>query len=197
MQRAQKMKTNEGVAGWLSYCTWLKCMGKKVPPQAGFISSRFYQSFIKFAAFCQATKLPNVDSYIRHMVKHDVPPVIWTHTSIYEEWIRVSTTEKSPVKLVQTSAIFLCKVAEQQHCDVAQIFDHTTSGEVSQWIRAGSVSPWLLLTSTKFKQWFKDLDADDKDSMTTVLDVEEWIDKIKANPNTVSKTKAVVAELGL
>lgn len=197
MQRAQQMKTTEGMAAWLSYSTWLKFMGKKVPPQTGFISSKFYQSFVKFAGFVKDTKLPNVDSYIRHMVKHDIPPVIWTHSSMYEEWVRVNSAERSPAKLVQTSAIFLCKVAEEQQVDVADVFVNTTSGEISQWIRNGDVSPWLLLTSTKFKQWFQQLDELDRDNMAKVLDVEEWMDKIRANPNTIAKTKAIVAELGL
>lgn len=197
MQRAQKMKTSEGVTAWMHYCTWLKAMGKKVPPQTGFIASKFYQSFIKFAAFCQSTRLPNVDSYIRHMVTHDIPPVIWTHTAMYEEWIRSTTTEKSPAKLVQSSAMFLCNAAEEHDCDVTDIFAHVTSSEVSQWIRNGDVSPWLLLTSSKFKLWYKDLDEDDKDNMSKVLDVEEWVDKIRSNPNTITRTKAIVIELGL
>lgn len=197
MQRAHKLKTSEGMAAWLTYSAWLKVMGKKVPPQSGFISSRFYQSFVKFAAFCQSTKLPNVESYIRHMVKFDIPPVIWTSAAIYDEWVRVNTTEKSPLKLVQAAAVYLCKVAETQNCDVAEIFDHTTSGEVSQWIRNGDVSPWLLLTSTKFKQWFANLDDDDRDHISRVLDIAEWVEKIKSNPNTVTRTKAIVAEMGL
>lgn len=131
------------------------------------------------------------------MVKHNIPPVIWTSAAIYDEWIRVNSIERSPTKLVQASAVFLCKAAETQHCDVAEIFDHTTSGEVSQWIRAGSVSPWLLLTSTKFKQWFASLDEDDRENVSKVLDVSEWIEKIQSNPNTVAKTKAIVAEMGL
>jgi len=197
MQRSQKMKTSEGMAAWLAYSSWLKAMGKKVPPQTGFISSRFFQSFIKFAAFSQATHLPNVESYVRHMVKYNIPPVIWTSSAIYDEWIRVNSAEKSPTKLVQASAVYLCKVAETQHCDVAEVFDHTTSGELSQWIRNGDVSPWLLLTSTKFKQWYGSLDEDDRENVSKVLDVSEWVDKIKSNPNTVTKTKAIVAEMGL
>jgi len=197
MQRAHKMKTSEGVAAWLAYGSWLKFMGKKVPPQSGFISSRFYQSFIKFAAFVQATKLPNVESYIRHMVKYDIPPVIWTSDPIYNEWVRVNSTERSPSKLVQASALYLCKVAEVQNCDVAEVFSNTTSSEVGQWIRNGDVSPWLLLTSTKFKQWYAGLDEDDRDHLARVLDIEEWADKIRSNPNTVTKTKAIVAEMGL
>jgi hypothetical protein len=55
----------------------------------------------------------------------------------------------------------------------------------------------LLLTSTKFKQWYAGLDEDDRDNLSKVLDIEEWVEKIKANPNTVSKTKSIVAELGL
>lgn len=197
MQRAHALKTSEGIGAWLAYSSWLKFMGKKVPPQSGFISSRFFQSFIKFAAFCQATKLPNVESYIRHMVKYNIPPVIWTSDAIYSEWIRVNSSERSPSKLVQTSALFLYKVAEAHEVDVSDLFEHTTSGQVSQWIRNGDVSPWLLLTSTKFKQWYAALDEDDRDNVSTVLDVAEWVDKIKSNPNTVSKTKAIVAEMGL
>lgn len=197
MQRTQQMKSTEGVAAWMAYSSWLKFMGKKVPPQSGFISSKFFQSFIKFAAFCKTTRLPNVESYIRHMVKYDIPPVIWTSSAIYTEWVRVNSTERSPSKLVQQTAVFLCNAAEKQQCDVSEIFSHTTSGELSQWIREGNVSPWLLLTSTKFKTWYKTLDDDDKDNMARVVDVAEWIEKLQANPNTVAKTKAIVAELGL
>lgn len=197
MQRHQKMKTPDGVSAWMAYSTWIKAQGKKVPPQTGFLSSRFYQSFIKFAEFVRITKTINIEQFVQHMVKLDIPPVIWTHDAIYTEWIRSTTAEKSPLKIVKQSTMFLMSHAEDNGFDIDQLFSHVSSSEVSDWIQTSKISPWFLLGSSKFKNWYATLDADDKNYFSRAFNPSEWIEKVRSNPKTMTTIKAIVAELGL
>lgn len=196
MIRAQKMRTTEGVAAWIAYSTWLKQMGKKVPPQSSFLSSRFFQSFMKFAGFVQQVKTINVEQYIHHMVKHGIQPVIWTSEPIYSEWVRSNITERSPIKQVQSSSLFLLKQAEEKGVDVGDLFYHITAPEVGDWVQTGRVTPWLLLVSTKFKLWFGELDADDRDQLARIINPAEWHERLKGNPNTIVKIKEIAKEIG-
>jgi hypothetical protein len=197
MQRHQKMKTSEGMSAWIAYGLWMKAMGKKVPPQASFTVSQYYQSFIKFAALVQQVKTIDMEEFIRHMVKLGIPPVIWTNNAIYEEWIRSSTEERSPLKAVKQSCLFLLNLADRAEINVEEIFDHITSPQVSDWIRTGKVTPWLLFNSQKFKSWYTGLEEDDKDELSKVLDPSEWMEKIRSNPNTVPTIRKIVVEMGL
>ncbi len=197
MQRHQKMKTSEGVAAWMAYSTWIKSMGKKVPPQSGFLTSRFYQSFIKFAEFVRSVKTLDVEQYVRYMVKLDIPPVIWTHDAIYEEWVRVTSIERSPIKNVQLTTLFLLNYCDKHEIDISAVFQHITCPQLTEWIKTSTVSPWFLLGSVQFKSWMKLLDDDEKRYLTDVLNPSEWMEKIKSNPNTMTKIKQIVAELGL
>jgi hypothetical protein len=197
MQRHQKMKTSEGVAAWIAYSTWLKVQGKKVPPQTSFLSSHYYQSFIKFASFVQQVKTLDIEEYIRHMVKNNIQPVIWTHNAIYGEWIRANSVERSPLKAVQKSCVFLLDVAEEKNVPIEQLFENCSSPEVGNWIATGQVSPWLLLNSNSFKQWWSQLDDDDKQQLSKIISPSEWMARIKSNPTTVQKIKPMVAEMGI
>jgi len=191
------MKTPDGVAAWLAYSAWLKCMGKKVPPHTSFLVSKFYQSFIRFAEFVREVRTINVDRYVQNMVKNDVPPVVWTNPAIYAEWVRSQQVERPPMKVVESTTLFLLEHSDKNGFDVAELFDKVTCPEVTEWIRTGVVSPWFLLGSSKFKQWFAALDDGDRQFLTDVLDPSEWLTKLKNNPNTLTKIKAIVAELGL
>lgn len=197
MQRSYKMKTTEGMAAWLTYAAWIKAQGRKVPPQAGFLTSKFYQSFIKFAEFARSVKNIDVERYVRDMVKLNIPPVIWTNTAIYDEWVRTSTKETSPIKLVQSSTLFILSYCDDNKIDVSDLFTIVNSPELSQWVRAGNVSPWLLFGSPKFREWLSKLDEEDRKNVMRVMDPTEWLPKLKANPNTLAKIKQIVTEVGL
>lgn len=197
MQRYQKMKTPDGMSAWLAYSAWLRCQGKKITTQQGFLSSHFYQSFIKFAEFVRAVKNIDVERYARDMVAHNIPPVIWTNDAIYSEWIRSTSVERSPLKLVQQTAVFLMDYAEDGGFDVSDIFDHITSSQLSDWILTGKVTPWFLLGSSKFKTWYSLFDEDDKKYFSQAMNPSEWIDRIRSNPNTVAKVKLIVQEMDL
>lgn len=196
MQRTHKLKTTEGVAAWLAYSAWLKYKGKKIPPQQAFISSQFYQSFIKFAEFCRSVKNLNMENYVRHMVKYDIAPVIWTHAAIYGEWIRAND-EQPPLKSVQATTLYLLEYCDGQKIDIANLFDNVGSTTITDWVLTGRVSPWLLFGSTKFKRWFGELDDNDKSFLSDALNPAEWGERLKGNPNTLVQIKSIVAELGL
>ncbi len=197
MQRSQKMKTADGVSAWVAYTIWLKAKGLKVPPQTSFLTSKFYQSFIKFAEFVRQVKTINVEQYVINMVKHGIPPVIWTHDSIYSEWIRSTTEEKSPIKQVQNTAMFLMQYAEEQGFDISELFKHVTLPLFVHWLESRQISMWFMLGSKCFKQWQAALDGEDREYLSTKFSVEEWLQKVRNNPNTMEKIKAIVHEMGL
>jgi hypothetical protein len=196
MQRAQKMKTTEGMSAWMAYCTWMKLQGRKIPPQTTFIESRYYQSLIKFAGFVQSIPTIDVDDYIRLMIKLAMQPAIWTHPDVYKMYIK-STKQESPIKQVQNSTLFIMSECDKANVDISEFFQNTPCPQLIQWVRENDVTPWLLLVSTKFKQWYGGLDEDDQERVNGVIDIENWTTKIRNNPTVVQTAKSILVELGL
>lgn len=197
MQRHHKMKTAEGVSAWMAYCTWVKARGQRVPPQSGFLSSHYYQSFIKFAEFVKLMKTIQVEPYIYDMVSQGLSPVIWTNDEVYQQWLRKTTAEKSPTKLAQQTASFLMDYAEDNNVELSKVFTEITAPLFAEWLDMGKISLWFMFGSNVFKQWFQDLEEEERAFLCTKFSVPEWITKLKNNPTTMVKIKAIVAEMGL
>jgi hypothetical protein len=196
MQRAQKMKTTEGMTAWLAYSTWMKFQGRKVPPQTTFLESRYYQSLVKFAAFMHSIPTIDMDSYIRLMIKLNMQPAIWAHPDVYKMYIK-STKRESPIKQVQEATLFIMEFCDKEGYSISEFFQSITCPQLVQWIRDNDVTPWLLLVSTKFKQWYAALDEDDQDAINAIIDIDNWAQKIRNSPEVVKQTKGILAELGL
>lgn len=196
MQRAQQMKTTEGMAAWIAYTTWMKLQGRKVPPQTSFIESKFYQSLIKFAGFVKTIPSLDMEDYIRHMIKLTMPPAIWTHGDVYKMYIK-ATKKESPIKQIQNSTMFIMKVCDEDDVPIDQFFANLPCPQLIQWIDNNDITPWILLVSTKFKRWYAGLDEDDQDRVNTAIDIDNWGTKIRNNPEVVQQSKDILLELGL
>ena len=81
-----------------------------------------------------------------------------------------------PVKQAEITINTLFDLSHERECEVADIFDVLTPNEVIQLLRQRRLSPWILLNSTKFKQFF----------VNRVSSEEAYPDAVRETPDFVS-----------
>jgi hypothetical protein len=79
------MTTQSTLSSYNLYHIWMVLKNETPIYESEFPNSIYSRSFELFDHFSTKHNLP-VMKYIAHMVKLDVPPVIWTSDPIFNEW---------------------------------------------------------------------------------------------------------------
>ena len=178
MKRDEQIKTPLGQTAWSYYQKWMKTQRRAVPSIETFLTSKFYTTFIKFAEFAQKVGLPDVDTFIWYMTEKKIPPVIWVNNEIYTTYIEFIDKKSNPYKEAKRTIDNLFKLADDLQCEVKELFDHLAPNDIIQMLHRRQLSPWILLHSSKFKQFLiHKTTKDERIVMETIIRPDYWAEK--------------------
>jgi hypothetical protein len=198
MIRDEEFRTPEGQAAWLFYQKWMKAYRRSVPKSSAFLHSKYYNSFMRFAAFSKKAKLPDVDMFIWVMKDRDISPTIWTNDQVYSLYLEFMDRKAPPSKQAEITINTLFELADDYRCGVDEVFDNIQANELIQLLRQRRLSPWLLLHSDKFKQFFiNQTNTEERIIMETIIRPAYWGKKFQESAADVERMKLYVAELSL
>jgi len=198
MIRDEEFRTPIGQAAWILYQKWMKAYRRIVPPAKTFLHSKKYTSFIKFAKFVQKTHIPDTDSFIWLMREKDIDPTIWSNDQVYSMYIEFLDRRAKPTKQAEITVNTVFKIADAADVEPGEVFDILEPNEVIELFRRRQFSPWLLLHSSKFKQFFIDrLNQEQKLILETIIRPKYWGEKFQKYPEDVENMKKYVKELNL
>lgn len=198
MIRDEEFRTPTGQAAWSFYQKWMKAHRRIPPKSSAFIKSQYYTSFMRFAKFVKNVQLPDVDMFIWLMKKEDISPTIWTNDQVYVLYLEFMDRKATPNKQAKITIKTLFALADALDCNVGDVFDHLLANEVIQLLRQRRLSPWILLNSGKFKQFFVNkTTTEERIVMESVIRPPYWAQKFKDCPEDVERMKLYVTELSL
>lgn len=198
MKRDEEFRTPIGQAGWHFYQDWMKAYRRQVPRSSAFLSSKFYASFIRFAKFVKKVNLPDPQSFILLMKERDIAPSIWNSDAVYAIFLEFLDRRGDPKKQAKTTIGTLYDVAEEMECDVSEVFDHITSSHLIQLLRERRLSPWILLNSEKFQQFYVNkVSPEERIIMRSIIRPHYWAEKFQARPDDRGLMRTFVSKLNL
>lgn len=197
MIRKEEMETPTGQAAWFHYQSWMRAQHHLIPHIKSFLHSKFYQPFMRFAKFAKQVRIPDPDLYIAQMVNLDMQPMLWTNDQVYVAFLEYMDRKVPANKNAQITINTLFDFAAGLGCEIGDVFSHIDANEVIQLIRQRKLSPWILLQSDKFKQFYAKLSNDQKIVLGTIIRPNYWTEKLNNNLDTVEQMKKFVKELNL
>jgi len=198
MKRDEEFRTVLGQQAWVFYQNWMKAQRRMVPAAKSFIHSKFFNSFIRFAVFSNKVHLPDTSAFIWLMKEKDISPTIWTNDQVYSLYLEFMDRKVSPKRHAEITINTLFDLAEDHNCAVSDLFDHMTPNEVIMLLRSRRISPWLLLNSAKFKDFFINATSqEEKIIMETIIRPPYWQKKFTANPDAIKTMLLYISELKL
>jgi hypothetical protein len=142
--------------------------------------------------------MPDVDTFIRVMRERDIPPPMWTNDQVYPIYLEHMDRKATPTKQAEITINTLFNIAEDHDIDVGSVFDHVTANEVILLLRQRRMSPWLLLHSAKFKQFFvHGTSSEEKIIMESIIRPPYWSEKFSTRSDDVATMKQFIQELNL
>lgn len=196
MIREEEFRTPIGQAAWLYYQKWMKAHHRQVPKSTSFLHSKFYSSFIRFANFVKRVSMPDVDAFINLMVNRDIHPSIWNTDDAYALYLEYLDRRGDPTKHAEITINTLFDIAEAAECEVCEVFDVLSPPEVIQLLRERRLSPWVLLNSKKFVQFFVSrVSPEERIIMESIIRPDYWKAKFEKHPDMLQNMKIYVSEL--
>lgn len=91
----------------------------------------------------------------------------------------------------------MLNIADHNNIDVSEIFNVLTVYEVLQLIRERRFSPWILLTSNKFKKFVQSCIPEEQSLFEDLIRPAYWKVKFGKDPTSVTLMKQLVQELNI
>lgn len=198
MKRQEELQSPTGQAAWLLYQSWFRAMKKMPPRSEAFIASKYFRTFMNIATFVQRVSMPKPEKFVWLMVQKDFPPTMWLLDEAYAMYIDYLEYTATPIEQVQISIDTLFSLAEKNDVDVDQVFTKIHPNDLIHLVRSRRLSPWLLLLSKKFKEYFvKVVTTEQRIILETLIRPENWVERFEKHKDTVDKIKQCVRELNL
>jgi len=199
MLREKQFVSPAGQAAWNYYKEWMKLKHRSVVSNSHtFKKSKYFNTFYKFTKFVKKTMLPDVDMFIQLMVRTGVDPNYWSSDAAYRKYLESVTRTMPTMDFVKITIKTLLDVADAGEVSVAEVFDILTPNEVIQLLHQRRLSPWVLLHSAKFADFFiNGTSSEERIIMETIVNPDYWKARFKNHPKDVEIVKRYVAELGL
>lgn len=198
MIRDEEFRTPLGQAAWLYYQEWMKAYRRQVPRSSAFLHSKFYSSFVRFAKFVKRVHLPDPKTFIHLMKEKDIAPSIWNSDQVYAIYLEFLDRKGDPKKQAEITINTLFDIAEAAECSVGDVFDVLTPNETIQLMRERRLSPWILLNSKKFMEFFvQQVSPEERIIMESIIRPNYWAEKFQSRPNDRELMRTYVSELNL
>jgi len=199
MLREEDFKSAAGQSAWHYYRDWMKTKHNSVLPASdAFKNSKYFNAFFNFAKFVKKTQLPDVKIFIDLMVRIGVDPNFWTKDAAYRRYLE-HITRKVPAKdLAKITIKTMFDIAEAAGVEVSQIFDVITPNELIQLLHQRRLSPWILLNSKKFADFYiNGTTKEERIILETIINPEYWKQRFENHPQDLKIIKQYITELGL
>lgn len=176
MIRHEEMKTITGQVAWSIYQKWMKARRKPVAQQSSFIKSSFYKSFIRFADFSRKSGMSyNLEKFIDWVILRDYNPPMWLMPDVYGEWLGYLEKNETPLDCFNKSVLTLLDYSDAADVDVSEVFNVILPTEVIHYVKCKKLSPWFLLNSEKFKEYYRNrIKGSDKVVFDALIDTKRW-----------------------
>jgi len=198
IREAQFISLNGQIA-WGYYKKWLTLQRRRaVCSGTSFKKSKYFNSFYEFVEFKHKVNIPDVDIYMELMVNVGISPTFWTRDEAYRKYL-THLTYNTPIKtLAEITISTLFDIADVMNVDVSEVFNALEVNDIIQLLRQRTLSPCILLNSSKFAYFYKNrTTAEERTIISTIVDPKSWEKRLNNNKEDVATLKKYVTELGL
>lgn len=198
MKRDKELKSPVGQAALQYYHVWMRTMKKKLPESNSFLNSNYFRTFINFVNFTKQVDLPLPEKFIWLMVQKDFLPTLWTSDDAYTIYLEYLDKKVPPIEQALLSVKTLMTLADKEGVDPSEVFSKLTAPDVIHMLRTRKLSPWLLLFSVKFKQFFVDKTTpEQKIIINNMIRADYWGEKKQEHAESITEIKKLIKELGI
>jgi DNA-directed RNA polymerase subunit RPC12/RpoP len=170
---------------------------KKQKTYEEFCKSSFYNAFVKFGSFINNVGPLYPEKFIDYVIKSGVKLDHWCRDELYEKYL-YETLKIEPVEnAVQRTIQHMMDWADTSGASFEHYFLYVNLNRAVQDIRAGQITPWMILNCKSGKELLNKLNDEQLELITPALDIPFWLRKFKDHPADAILVKEICKEAGI
>lgn len=189
-EKMDLLKSPQGQAAYQFYSEWMRLKRHSIPAPDRFMSSKYFNQFVKFVEWSEKVAIPVPASFIKLMVETNVLPSMWCRSNTYEMYLTWFDNVYPPESQFLESLDKIKEIAADEGCTPGEVYEKIGVRELIKLIRRRKLSPWLMITSSRFLTWAQALPQTDRDDLNTAINFLAYANKLNANPALARILKA-------
>ena len=159
-----------------------------------FVSSSFYNAFVKFGSFVNNVKPLYPEQYIDYIVTSGIALNKWCDEKIYEDYAKSFILKENVETALERSIKTMIAWAEEKSSLWNHYFLYASTNRITRDIKDGKISPWLILNCKTGKQALGKFSDEQLNMISDVINPTHWSLKFKRHPNDVELAKNIADE---
>lgn len=159
-----------------------------------FSKSPYYNAFVKFGSFVSNVNPLYPDKFIDYVVRSGVRLDHWCRDELYDKYV-VDLVKTEPVEVaLERSIKTMITWADDNKAAWNHYFLYASPSRIMFAVKDGKISPWLILNSNNGKTALKSFDDTQLQAISSVMDLQYWLNNFKKKSADVELVKQVVKE---
>ena len=159
-----------------------------------FISSPYYNAFVKFGSFMVNTNPIYPERFLEFVVKSGIKLDHWCRDELYDTYIKELLKIEPADGAIQRSVKTMMDWADNNEAEWNHYFSYCNLNRATHDIKEGKISPWILLNSKAAKDMMQNMSDEQLNIIGPVLDPKYWMIRFKKLPADVELVKEVIKE---
>ena len=172
----------------------------KLKSYADFVSSPYYNAFVKFGRHCQGIRCINFSSYLDWLLKNNKKLDHWCKDSFYTEWLPEYLRRES-VQDALERALKEMETYAEEHPELRNgfrdYFRYANANRVCYHISTGRISPWIVYNCASGVEFLDNLNEEQIAVVLPWIDPEYWQKKFRDYLADTEWVKDILEKAGL
>ena len=170
----------------------------KLKSYADFVSSPYYNAFVKFGRHLVGIRAINVNSFTDWLLKNNKKLDHWCKDSFYEEWMKEYLRKEAVQDALERALKEMEDYAGNSDiADFTHYFRYGNSNRICHHICTGRVSPWVVYNCVSGVEWLDNLNEEHILLVMPYIDPDFWNRKFTDYMADVEWCKHVLKAAGL
>ena len=162
-----------------------------------FVKSSFYNAFVKFGSFVSNVRPLYPEKYIDYVVTSGVKLDHWCREELYEKYALELILREDVTTALERSVKNMMDWGDDKGARWQDYFNYASLNRVTQDIRDGKVSPWLILNCKSGRSMMTKMNDEQLEIVSRVMNPNHWAIRFKRHVADVEIVKEIVKESGL
>ena len=149
----------------------------KLKSYADFVSSPYYNAFVKHGRYCQSIRCINFANFLDWLLRNNKKIDNWCSDKLYEEWMH-DYLRKEAVQDALERALKEMQDYADDHPDLkngfSDYFRYGNSNRVVHHITTGRISPWIVYNCASGVDFLGNLSEEQVAMVMPWIDPDHW-----------------------
>jgi hypothetical protein len=162
-----------------------------------FCKSQYYNAFVKFGSFVSNVRPLYPEKYVDYVVTSGVKLDHWCRDELYEKYALELIKKEGVETAVERSIKTMMDWGDEQQAPWEDYFRYASLNRVTQHLKDGKVSPWLVLNCKSGKEMLSKFSDEQLEIVYAVVDPQHWALRFKRSPADVELVKEIAQKANL